>query len=135
MFRARTLRKYPYSTASHLLGYVGEVNQQIIKKNPYYKEGDYIGVSGIEKAYEDKLKGIKGEKLLLKDVHNNIKGSFKNGKFDTKSIPGKNLTSSIDIFLQNYGEQLMKNKRGSVVAIEPSTGEILCLVSAPNYDP
>tara|TARA_Y100000385_G_scaffold74761_1_gene75612 strand:- start:2116 stop:3933 length:1818 start_codon:yes stop_codon:yes gene_type:complete len=133
--QARTLRKYPYSTASHLLGYVGEVNQQIIKKNPYYKEGDYIGVSGIEKAYEDKLKGIKGEKLLLKDVHNNIKGSFKNGKFDTKSIPGKNLTSSIDIFLQNYGEQLMKNKRGSVVAIEPSTGEILCLVSAPNYDP
>lgn len=133
--QARTLRKYPYSTASHLLGYVGEVNQRIIKKNPYYKEGDYIGVSGIEKAYEDKLKGIKGEKLLLKDVHNNIKGSFKNGKFDTKSIPGKNLTSSIDIFLQNYGEQLMKNKRGSVVAIEPSTGEILCLVSAPNYDP
>ena len=133
--QARTLRKYPYSTASHLLGYVGEVNQQIIKKNPYYKEGDYIGVSGIEKAYEDKLKGIKGEKLLLKDVHNNIKGSFKNGKFDTKSIPGKNLTSSIDIFLQNYGEQLMKNKRGSAVAIEPSTGEILCLVSAPNYDP
>jgi penicillin-binding protein 2 len=133
--QARTLRKYPYSTASHLLGYVGEVNQRIIKKNPYYKEGDYIGVSGIEKAYEDKLKGIKGEKLLLKDVHNNIKGSLKNGKFDTKSIPGKNLTSSIDIFLQNYGEQLMKNKRGSVVAIEPSTGEILCLVSAPNYDP
>lgn len=133
--QARTLRKYPYSTASHLLGYVGEVNQRIIKKNPYYKEGDYIGVSGIEKAYEDKLKGIKGEKLLLKDVHNNIKGSFKNGKFDTKSIPGKNLTSSIDIFLQNYGEELMKNKRGSVVAIEPSTGEILCLVSAPNYDP
>ena len=133
--QARTLRKYPYPTASHLLGYVGEVNQQIIKKNPYYKEGDYIGVSGIEKAYEDKLKGIKGEKLLLKDVHNNIKGSLKNGKFDTKSIPGKNLTSSIDIFLQNYGEQLMKNKRGSVVAIEPSTGEILCLVSAPNYDP
>ncbi len=133
--QARTLRKYPYSTASHLLGYVGEVNQQIIKKTPYYKEGDYIGVSGIEKAYEDQLKGIKGEKLLLKDVHNNIKGSFKNGKFDTKSIPGKNLTSSIDIFLQNYGEQLMQNKRGSIVAIEPSTGEILCLISAPNYDP
>ena len=133
--QARTLRKYPYSTASHLLGYVGEVNKSIIKKNRYYREGDYIGVSGIEKAYEDKLKGIKGEKLLLKDVHNNIKGSFKNKKFDTKSIPGKNLTSSIDIFLQNYGEQLMKNKRGSIVAIEPSTGEILCLVSAPNYDP
>ena len=74
--QTRSLRKYPYSTASHLLGYVGEVNQRIVKSNPYYKEGDYIGVSGIEKAYEDKLRGQKGIKLLLKDVHNNIKGSF-----------------------------------------------------------
>ena len=133
--QTRTLRKYPYSTASHLLGYVGEVNQRIVKSNPYYKEGDYIGVSGIEKAYEDKLRGQKGVKLLLKDVHNNIKGSFNDGKFDIKSKPGKDLQSSIDIFLQNYGESLMKNKRGSIVAIEPSTGEILCLVSSPNYDP
>lgn len=133
--QTRTLRKYPFSTASHLLGYVGEVNKQTIKKNPYYKEGDYIGISGIEKAYEDELKGRKGEKLLLKDVHNNIKGSFNNGSFDTKSIPGKNLQSSIDIYLQNYGELLMQNKKGSIVAIEPSTGEILCLVSSPNYDP
>jgi len=131
----RTLRKYPFTTASHLLGYVGEVNQKTIKKNSYYKEGDYIGISGIEKAYENELKGLKGEKLLLKDVHNNIKGSFKDGKFDTKSIPGKNLTSTIDIFLQNYGESLMANKKGSIVAIEPSTGEILCLISSPNYDP
>lgn len=133
--QTRTLRKYPYSTASHLLGYVGEVNQRIVKSKPYYKEGDYIGVSGIEKAYEDKLRGQKGVKLLLKDVHNNIKGSFNDGKFDIKSKPGKNLQSSIDIFLQNYGESLMKNKRGSIVALEPSTGEILCLVSSPNYDP
>ena len=133
--QTRTLRKYPYSTASHLLGYVGEVNQRIVKSNPYYKEGDYIGVSGIEKAYEDKLRGKKGVKLLLKDVHNNIKGSFNDGKFDIKSKPGKDLQSSIDIFLQNYGESLMKNKRGSIVALEPSTGEILCLVSSPNYDP
>ena len=133
--QTRTLRKYPYSTASHLLGYVGEVNQRIVKGNPYYKEGDYIGVSGIEKAYEDKLRGQKGVKLLLKDVHNNIKGSFNDGKFDIKSKPGKDLQSSIDIFLQNYGESLMKNKRGSIVALEPSTGEILCLVSSPNYDP
>ncbi|MGC6469825.1 MAG: penicillin-binding protein 2 [Flavobacteriales bacterium] len=131
----RTLRKYPFSTASHLLGYVGEVNKNIINKKTYYKEGDYIGISGIEKAYEDKLRGKKGEKLLLKDVHNNIKGGFMNGKYDTKSVPGKNLTSSIDIFLQNYGERLMSNKRGSIVAIEPSSGEILCLISAPNYDP
>ena len=133
--QTRTLRKYPFSTASHLLGYVGEVNQKIVKSKPYYREGDYIGVSGIEKAYEDKLRGKKGVKLLLKDVHNNIKGSFNNGKFDIKSKPGKDLQSSIDIFLQNYGESLMKNKRGSIVALEPSTGEILCLVSSPNYDP
>lgn len=133
--QTRTLRKYPFSTASHLLGYVGEVGQKTVKSKPYYKEGDYIGVSGIEKAYEDKLRGIKGVKLLLKDVHNNIKGSFNNGKFDIKSKPGKNLQSSIDIFLQNYGELLMKNKRGSIVALEPSTGEILCLVSSPSYDP
>ena len=133
--QTRTLRKYPYSTASHLLGYVGEVNQRIVKSKPYYKEGDYIGVSGIEKAYEDKLRGQKGVKLFLKDVHNNIKGSFNDGKFDIKSKPGKDLQSSIDIFLQNYGESLMKNKRGSIVALEPSTGEILCLVSSPNYDP
>ncbi|MBL6663163.1 MAG: penicillin-binding protein 2 [Flavobacteriales bacterium] len=133
--QTRTLRKYPYSTASHLLGYVGEVNERIVKSNPYYKEGDYIGVSGIEKAYEDKLRGQKGVKLLLKDVHNNIKGSFNDGKFDIKSKPGKDLQSSIDIFLQNYGESLMKNKRGSIVALEPSTGEILCLISSPNYDP
>ena len=117
------------------MGYVGEVNKRFINKNPYYSEGDYLGVSGIEKAYEDKLKGFKGQKLLLKDVHNNVKGSFQNGKFDTKSIPGKNLTATIDIYLQNYGEMLMKNKRGSIVAIEPSSGEILCLVSSPNYSP
>ena len=133
--QTRTLRKYPYSTASHLLGYVGEVNERILKKNPYYKEGDYIGVSGIEKAYEDKLRGQKGVKLLLKDVHNNIQGSFSNGKFDIKSKPGQNIQSSIDIFLQNYGEKLMKNKRGSIVALEPSSGEILCLISSPNYNP
>ena len=133
--QTRTLRKYPFSTASHLLGYVGEVNERIVKNNPYYKDGDYIGISGIEKAYEDKLRGEKGVKLLLKDVHNNIKGSFNNGKFDIKSKPGKNLQSSVDILLQNYGESLMKNKRGSIVGLEPSTGEILCLISSPNYDP
>ncbi len=133
--QTRTLRKYPYSTASHLLGYVGEVNERVLKNNSYYKEGDYIGVSGIEKAYEDQLRGQKGVKLLLKDVHNNIQGSFNDGKFDIKSQAGKNLQSSIDILLQNYGEKLMKNKKGSIVALEPSSGEILCLISSPNYDP
>lgn len=133
--RPRTLRKYPINAASHLLGYVGEVGKRTIKKDPYYKEGDYIGISGIEKAYEEKIRGKKGLKIKLKDVHNNIKGSFQNGIHDKPSIAGKNLTSTIDIFLQQYGEKLMNNKRGSIVALEPSTGEILCLVSAPNFDP
>jgi penicillin-binding protein 2 len=133
--RSRTLRKYPLNVASHLLGYVGEVGKKTIKKDSYYKEGDYIGVSGIEKAYEKQIRGEKGLKIKLKDVHNNIKGSFQNGAHDKPSIAGKNLTSSIDIFLQQYGEKLMLNKRGSIVAIEPSSGEILCLISSPNFDP
>lgn len=133
--QSRTLRKYPQSIASHLLGYVGEVGTRTIKKDPYYKEGDYIGISGIEKAYEQQLRGEKGLLLLLKDVHNNVKGSFQDGKFDKEAIPGKNITTTIDARLQAYGEQLMKGKRGSIVAIEPATGEILSLVSAPSYDP
>jgi penicillin-binding protein 2 len=133
--QSRTLRKYPQSIASHLLGYVGEVGTRTIKKDPYYKEGDYIGISGIEKAYEQQLRGEKGLLLLLKDVHNNVKGSFQDGKFDKEAKPGKNITTTIDARLQAYGEQLMKGKRGSIVAIEPATGEILSLVSAPSYDP
>jgi penicillin-binding protein 2 len=133
--QSRTLRKYPIPAASHLLGYVGEVNKRIVKKYPYYIDGDYIGVSGIERAYEENLRGLKGEKLKLKDVHNNVKGSFEDGEFDKPATAGQNLISTIDIDLQSYAELLMQNKKGSVVAIEPSTGEILCLVSAPNYDP
>jgi penicillin-binding protein 2 len=133
--RPRTLRKYPINAASHIVGYVGEVSKKTVKKFPYYGEGDYIGISGIEKAYEDYLRGEKGLKYKLKDVHNNIKGSLENGNFDKPSVAGTNLTSTIDIYLQKYGEMLMKNKRGSIVAIEPSTGEILCLVSSPNYNP
>jgi penicillin-binding protein 2 len=133
--RPRTLRKYPINAASHILGYVGEVSRKTVEKYPYYGEGDYIGISGIEKAYEKKLRGEKGIKFKLKDVHNNIKGSLENGNFDKQSIAGKNLTSTIDIQLQKYGELLMQNKRGSIVAIEPSTGEILSLVSSPNYNP
>lgn len=133
--RPRTLRKYPINAASHILGYVGEVSRKTVKKYPYYGEGDYIGISGIEKAYEEYLRGQKGLKFKLKDVHNNIKGSLENGNFDKPSIAGKNLTSTVDIHLQKYGEELMQNKRGSVVAIEPSSGEILCLISSPNYNP
>ena len=133
--QSRTLRKYPQKIGSHVLGYVGEVDRRTIQKNSYYKEGDYIGISGIEKAYEEQLKGVKGLQLLLKDVHNNTKGSFQEGKFDVPAVPGKNITATIDAQLQAYGEALMQGKRGSIVAIEPSSGEILCLVSAPTYDP
>lgn len=133
--QSRTLRKYPQKTAAHLLGYIGEVSKRTTDKDPYYKEGDYIGISGIEKAYEKELRGIKGMKIVMVDVHNREKGSFAEGKYDTLSVPGKNLTSSLDGDLQMYGEQLMQNKIGGAVAIDPSTGEVLALVASPSYDP
>lgn len=131
----RTLRKYPKPIASHLLGYVGEVNQQIIDKNPYYKSGDYIGISGIEKSYEELLRGIKGIKVRMVDVHNREVGSYQDGLLDTIAVMGKDLYLTIDAELQEYGELLMQGKMGSVVAIEPSTGEILAFLSSPGYDP
>jgi len=131
----RTLRKYNSGIAAHLYGYVGEVDSSIIKKDSYYQMGDYIGMSGIEKAYEKYLRGKKGVTIYLVDVHNRIKGSFQNGRFDTASVVGKNLISTIDAGLQEYGEKLLKNCRGSIVAIEPSSGEVLALVSSPSYDP
>ncbi len=133
--QGRTLRKYPKPIASHILGYVGEVNQTVIDKNKYYKQGDYIGISGIEKTYEQFLRGKKGVSIYMVDVHNRIMGSFANGKFDTAAVVGTNIKSTIDADLQLYGEQLMQHKKGSIVAIEPSTGEILMLVSSPTYDP
>ncbi len=131
----RTLRKYPYPIAAHMLGYVGEANARTIARNPYYKPGDYIGISGIEKSYEEVLRGERGMKIRVVDVHNRDMGSFQTGHYDTISIPGTDLWSSIDINLQAYGELLMSNKKGSIVAIEPSSGEILCLVTSPSYDP
>ncbi len=131
----RTLRKYPEATAAHLLGYVKEVNKNDIKKNRYYRQGDYIGKSGIEKSYEEKLRGRKGKNILVVDVHNRIKGSYKEGKYDTAAVVGKNLTTTLDADLQAYVEKLLQNKIGSVVAIEPKTGEILALASSPTYDP
>lgn len=131
----RTLRKYTRPVAAHLLGYVGEVDNKLIAKDKYYRSGDYIGVSGIEKSYEEHLRGRKGVNIFLVDVHNNIKGSYADGRYDTVAIPGTNLWSTIDLALQEYGERLMQNKTGSIVAIEPSTGEILTLVSSPSYDP
>lgn len=131
----RTVRSYPQSVAGNLLGYVGEVNDRIIEKNPYYRRGDYIGMSGIEQAYEEELRGRKGVKLNLVDVHGISKGSYQDGIFDTLPVQGLSLTSSIDLRLQALGEELLEGKVGSIVAIEPSTGEILVMASSPTYDP
>ena len=131
----RTVRKYPKPIAAHLLGYIGEVSQDMIDKNPYYRSGDYIGISGLEKSYEKDLRGKRGLKILMVDVFNRVKGSFANGKYDTLAISGADLYTSIDAKLQEYGEKLMQNKRGSIVAIDPKTGEILAMISSPGYDP
>ena len=131
----RTLRKYSRPVAAHILGYVSEVDEGIIRKSPYYKPGDYIGKSGIEESYEQELRGRRGVKIYLVDVFSRIKGSYADGSMDTLAIQGSDVTSGIDLDLQEYGELLMKNKRGSIVAIEPKTGEVLALVSSPNYDP
>ncbi len=131
----RTLRKYSKPIASHLLGYVSEVDEALIKKDPYYKSGDYIGKLGIEEAYEKDLRGKRGVKIFMVDVYSRIKGSYANGAMDTAAVQGSDIVSTIDLDLQEYGELLMKNKSGSIVAIEPKTGEILSLVSSPDYDP
>ncbi|HBF88290.1 MAG TPA: penicillin-binding protein 2 [Bacteroidales bacterium] len=133
--QTRTLRAYLQKTAAHVLGYVGEVDDKIVSEKPYYKSGDYIGISGIEKSYEEILRGQKGVKIFMVDVHNRIKGSFANGELDTIPIVGKNIHLTISAKLQLLGEKLMNKKTGSIVAIEPSTGEILALVSSPSYDP
>jgi len=133
--QSRTLRKYNYKVASHLLGYVGEVDQKIINKDPYYKSRDYVGVTGLESIYEKDLRGKKGVNILLVDVHNRVVGSYLKGKFDTVSVVGSDLTSTLDADLQQYAEYLMQKMHGSVVAIEPSTGEILVMASLPTYDP
>jgi len=133
--QSRTVRRYPRPVAAHLLGYVGEVTKEKAAKDSYYIEGDYIGISGIERSYEEELRGVKGKQIVMVDVHNKTKGRYMNGLYDTAAIAGKPLFSSIDIELQEYGEKLMKGKKGAIVAIEPSTGEILCLISSPGYDP
>jgi penicillin-binding protein 2 len=131
----RTVRKYPRPIAAHLLGYVGEVSKEKAEIDPYYREGDYIGITGMEKSYEEPLRGRKGTQIVITDVHNKIIGRYMDGKYDTLAVPGKPLYCTIDMDLQEYGEKLMQGKKGAVVAIEPSTGEILCLVSSPSYDP
>ncbi|MFP4619674.1 MAG: penicillin-binding protein 2 [Bacteroidales bacterium] len=131
----RTVRRYRYEEAAHLLGYIGEVSDKLVDTNEYYKSGDYVGISGIEESYEEVLRGQKGMKVYQVDVHNRIKGSYRDGRFDQEAQAGNDLTTTIDMELQRYGEKLMHNKIGSIVAIEPATGEILSLVSTPGYDP
>lgn len=131
----RTIREYMTHSAGHLLGSVGEVSKRDLTKDAYYKQGDYIGKSGIEKSYESILRGIKGKEVLLRDAHGVIKGRMNEGMQDEASISGSNITLSIDIGLQELAEELMANKLGSIVAIEPKTGEVLVMVSAPSYDP
>ena len=133
--QTRTLRKYPYHNAAHTLGYLGEVNDRQIKKDKYYTQGDYIGKSGIENTYESFLRGAKGLKVYWVDVYNRIKGSFHDGALDKNAIEGQNITTTLDITLQEYGEELMQNKKGGIVAIDPKTGEILVKLSSPGYDP
>ncbi len=131
----RALRTYRRSIAAHILGYVGETNQKEISAEAYYQLGDYIGKSGVERTYEKYLRGKKGVKIYLADVHNRLKGSYEGGKYDSSAVAGKNITLSIDADLQEYGERLMQGKVGGIVAIEPSSGEVLALVSSPTYDP
>ena len=131
----RSLRDYQVHFGANVFGFITQVNENLIKKNPYYKSGDLIGRQGVEESYENTLRGVKGVKYTLKDKYNREIGSYKEGKFDTIAVQGKDINLTIDAELQKYGEELMINKRGGIVAIEPSTGEILALVTAPSYDP
>jgi penicillin-binding protein 2 len=130
------IRTYPDSVAAQFLGYIGEASPaKIASSGGYYHLGDYIGISGVEKAYEDVLRGQRGVENKMVDSRGVQKGSYANGAYDTLAVPGERLTSSLDLRLQKLGEKLMRNKVGSIVAIEPSTGEILAFVSSPGYDP
>jgi penicillin-binding protein 2 len=131
----RSLRDYQVAFGANVFGFITQVNDGIIAKNKYYNSGDLIGRQGVEESYETILRGIKGIKYIQKDKYNRDIGSYKEGKFDTIALQGKDITLSIDAELQKYGEELMINKRGGIVAIEPKTGEILALVTAPSYDP
>jgi penicillin-binding protein 2 len=131
----RTIRQYNYPVAGHLFGDLGEVSKKDIAKDDYYVQGDFIGKQGIESYYESALRGEKGKEVLLRDAHGRVKGKYLDGAMDVAPVPGKNLTLSIDIELQALAERLLQNKIGSVVAIEPSTGEVLCMASSPTFDP
>jgi len=132
----RTDRKYRHSNAAHIMGYIGEVTDREIENSQgYYRMGDFIGISGVERSYEEVLRGKKGVRYILVDSKNRTQGRYKDGQFDTPAVAGQNIKLSIDQKLQELGEELMKNKVGSIVAIEPASGELLALVSSPTYDP
>ena len=134
-FQIRTVRHYPQAIAAHTLGDIGPIDKDQLDADPYYRRDDYVGQSGIEKFYEKELRGKKGLKVVLVDVHNREKGSYLNGALDSLPVPGKDIYLGLDADLQAYGEQLMKGKIGSIVAIEPKTGQILAFVTSPTYDP
>ena len=131
----RAIRQYNYPVAGHLFGDLGEVSKKNIADDDYYVQGDFIGKQGIESFYEKQLRGEKGKEVLLRDAHGRVQGRYLDGAKDVPSVPGKNLTLSIDIELQALAERLLQNKIGSVVAIEPSTGEVLCMASSPTFSP
>ena len=131
----RSLRQYQYPYAAHVLGDVAEVSQGDIEDDDYYIRGDYIGKLGVERFYEKQLRGEKGVQILLRDARGRIQGRYQDGKFDKRPVAGKNLTLSVDVDVQALGERLMEGKIGSIVAIEPKTGEVICMVSSPTYDP
>jgi penicillin-binding protein 2 len=133
----RTVRAYSYPSVSNALGFISEISRRELENDTvnYYQQGDYIGKSGLESYYETYLRGRRGKKFKIRNVRGVEQGKFKDGRFDTLSIPGQTLKSTIDLELQLYGEKLMANKSGSVIALEPSSGEILSIVSAPSYDP
>lgn len=131
----RSIRQYQYPYAGHLLGDVGEVSEGDIEDDSYYQAGDYIGKLGVERSYEKQLRGVKGVQIMLRDAHGRIQGSYQDGKLDTRPVAGKDLTLSIDLDLQALGERLLEGKIGAIVALEPSTGEVLAMVSSPSYDP
>jgi len=134
-FQKRSLRDYQVNFGANVFGFITQVNDKLIAKNPYYNSGDLIGKQGVEESYEEVLRGVKGVKYYQKDKFNREIGSYKEGTFDTVAVQGKDVNLSIDLELQKYGEELMINKRGGIVAIEPKTGEILALITAPSYDP
>jgi penicillin-binding protein 2 len=131
----RSLRDYQVKFGANIFGFITQASEKTIEKNPYYKSGDLLGKQGVEESYEKTLRGVKGVKYILKDKFNREIGSYKEGKFDTIAVQGEDINLTIDAELQKYGEELMANKRGGIVAIEPKTGEILALVTAPSYDP